>query len=187
MGVYEETLGDDKFTFVEGVKNPNSCTGLIKGANEHSIIQIKDAIRDGLRSVKNALEDAALIPGAGSFEISASCHLDEFKKQLHGKPRLGVEIFSKALLIIPKTLIENSGLDVQEKLLELVYQYEQSKEPVGIDLMTGDPLSPQLEGIWDSYLVKKQMFNLGPVLAQQLLLVDEVIRAGVNMKKGGQD
>eukprot|EP00397_Hematodinium_sp_SG-2012_P022759 GEMP01023600.1.p1 GENE.GEMP01023600.1~~GEMP01023600.1.p1 ORF type:complete len:534 (+),score=128.09 GEMP01023600.1:33-1634(+) len=184
--VYEETLGDDKFTFVEGVQNPFSCTLLIKGANEHSIIQIKDAIRDGLRSVKNAIEDNALVPGAGSFEIAASCYLEEFKKNVQGKPRLGVEIFAKALLVIPKTLIENSGLDIQEKLLELVYQHEQSKQAVGVDLMTGDPLSPQMEGIWDNYIVKKQMFNLGPVLAQQLLLVDEVIRAGVNMKKGGQ-
>merc|ERR1712226_791231 len=29
--VYEQTLEDEKYTFVEGVKNPNSCTILIKG------------------------------------------------------------------------------------------------------------------------------------------------------------
>lgn len=185
--VYEETLGDDKFTFVEGVKNSHSCTILIKGANEHSIIQIKDAIRDGLRAVKNAIEDETLVPGAGAFEIAAHCHLENFKKNVAGKPRLGVEIFAKALLVIPKTLIENSGMDTQEKLLELIYQHEKSREAVGLDLITGDPCSPQVEGIWDNYIVKKQMFNLGPVLAQQLLLVDEVIRAGVNMKKGGPD
>jgi len=28
--VYEQTLGEDKFTFVEGVKDPRSCTILIK-------------------------------------------------------------------------------------------------------------------------------------------------------------
>jgi len=180
--VYEEALGDDKFTFVEGVKNAQSCTILIKGPNEHSIHQIKDAIRDGLRAVKNTIEDKALVPGAGSFEIAASLNLENFKKTVKGKPRLGVEIFAKALLVVPKVLIENSGLDVQEKLLELIYEYENSKEPVGVDLMTGDPMSPSMEGIWDNYMVKKQMFNLGPVLAQQLLLVDEIIRAGVNMK-----
>lgn len=35
--VHETALGDDKFTFVEGVKNPLSCTILIKGPNEHTI------------------------------------------------------------------------------------------------------------------------------------------------------
>ena len=50
--VYEETLGDDKYTFVEDVKNPQSCTILMKGPNPHVIAQIKDAVRDGTRAVK---------------------------------------------------------------------------------------------------------------------------------------
>ncbi|MFM7858567.1 MAG: TCP-1/cpn60 chaperonin family protein, partial [Flammeovirgaceae bacterium] len=67
--VYEQSLGDDKYTFVEGVKDPFSCTILIKGQNEHSIAQIKDAIRDGTRAVKNVFDDQSVIPGAGAFEI----------------------------------------------------------------------------------------------------------------------
>lgn len=39
--VYEHTLGEEKYTFVEGVKNPKSCTILIKGPNEHTIAMIK--------------------------------------------------------------------------------------------------------------------------------------------------
>merc|ERR1719207_468672 len=49
--VYEQTLEDDKYTFIEGVKNPHSCTILIKGSNDHGIAQMKDALRDGLRAV----------------------------------------------------------------------------------------------------------------------------------------
>lgn len=50
--VYEETLGEDKYTFVEEVKHPQSCTILVKGPNDHTIAQIEDAMRDGLRAVK---------------------------------------------------------------------------------------------------------------------------------------
>ena len=39
--VYEHTLGEEKYTFVEGVKNPLSCTILVKGPNEHTIAMIK--------------------------------------------------------------------------------------------------------------------------------------------------
>lgn len=35
--VYEVSLGDDKYTFIEGVENPTSCTILIKGPNDYSI------------------------------------------------------------------------------------------------------------------------------------------------------
>lgn len=31
--VHEETLGEDKYTFVEGCKNPKSCTILLKGSD----------------------------------------------------------------------------------------------------------------------------------------------------------
>ena len=63
--VYEHVLGEDKFTFIEDVAHPKSVTILITGPNKHTIAQINDAIRDGLRSVKNAIEDTFLIPGAG--------------------------------------------------------------------------------------------------------------------------
>merc|ERR1719375_1941282 len=58
--VYEHVIEDDKFTFVEGLKNPNSCTILLTGPNDHTIIQIKDAIKDGLRSVLNVIEDKSV-------------------------------------------------------------------------------------------------------------------------------
>lgn len=34
-----------------------SVTLLMKGPNKHTLTQIKDAIHDGLRAVKNAIED----------------------------------------------------------------------------------------------------------------------------------
>lgn len=49
--------GENKYTFVEECKFPQSVTILIKGPNQHTLTQIKDAIRDGLRTVKNAIDD----------------------------------------------------------------------------------------------------------------------------------
>ncbi|CAE7875507.1 CCT6B, partial [Symbiodinium sp. KB8] len=79
--VYEQTLGDDKYTFVEGVENPFSCTILMKGPNAHTIAQLKDAVRDGLRAVRNTIEDGAVVAGAGAFEVAAAEHLQAFAKK----------------------------------------------------------------------------------------------------------
>lgn len=46
-----------RYTFVEEVENPHSVTILMKGPNDHTLHQIKDAVRDGLRAVKNAIDD----------------------------------------------------------------------------------------------------------------------------------
>lgn len=61
--VYEHVLGENKYTFVEECKIPKSVTLLLKGPNKHTLVQIKDAVRDGLRSINNAIEDKAVIPG----------------------------------------------------------------------------------------------------------------------------
>jgi T-complex protein 1 subunit zeta len=85
---------------------------LIKGPNDYSIAQAKDAIRDGLRSVKNTIEDKAVVPGAGAFEIASHHHLLNFmREKVSGKVKLGVQCFADALLIIPRVLAENSGFD----------------------------------------------------------------------------
>ena len=89
--VYEQCLGDDKYTFIEGVENPFSCTILIKGPNDYQIAQTKEAIRDGLRAIKNTIDDNAVVPGAGAFEIAASEHLVQYARtEVSGKAKLGV-------------------------------------------------------------------------------------------------
>ncbi|GLJ14879.1 hypothetical protein SUGI_0242070 [Cryptomeria japonica] len=179
--VYEHVLGEEKYTFVENVKNPHSCTILIKGPNDHTIAQIKDAVRDGLRAVKNTIEDQAVVLGAGAFEVAASQHLkNTVKKTVKGRVQLGVETFSDALLVVPKTLAENSGLDTQDVLIGLQAEHERGNI-VGLNHHTGEPMDPYMEGIFDNYSVKRQFINSGPMIASQLLLVDEVIRAGCNM------
>jgi T-complex protein 1 subunit zeta len=180
--VYEQVIGEDKFTFVEGVENPFSCTILIKGPNDHSIAQIKGAIRDGLRSVKNTIHDGCVVPGAGAFEIAASETLKEHMKTVQGKAKFGVDVFSNALLTIPRTLAENGGFDSQEVLLACCDKYIETKKPFGIDLNTGKPSPSNVTNVYDNYCVKRQFLNIAPILAQQLLLVDEVMRAGKKMK-----
>jgi len=175
--VYEHTLGEEKFTFIEEVKSPKSVTLLIKGPNAHTIQQIQDALRDGLRAVKNALEDGALIPGAGAFEISCSAHLNgPVKKSAKGRVKMGVQAFADALLIIPKTLAQNGGFDVQDVVVALQvchavviscvnswlisFKDEQAEgNTVGVDLQSGEPFDPTVEGIWDNYRVKRQMLH----------------------------
>ena len=162
--MYEQAIGEDRFTFVESDPNraTRSCTILIRGPNKHSVIaaititilititititliqmtQTKDAIRDGLRAVKNVLEDNALVDGAGAFEIACHQHLSKFRSSVKGmlspnqcvhhrhhhhrlyctgRRQLGVQAFADALLVIPKTLVANAGHDVQQSILELL-------------------------------------------------------------------
>jgi T-complex protein 1 subunit zeta len=185
--VYEHTLGEEKYTFIEEVRDPKSVTLLIKGPNQHTITQIQDALRDGLRAAKNAIEDKALIPGAGAFEVACSAHLSgTVKKSAKGRVKMGVQAFADALLIIPKTLAQNGGFDVQDVVVALQDELAEGNI-VGIDLQSGEPFDPTVEGIWDNYRVKRQMLHSCSVIAVNLLSTDEILRAGrSSLKPDGQ-
>lgn len=144
--VYEQVLGEEKYTFVEGVRNPFSCTILIKGPNKHTIEQIKDAVRDGLRAVKNTIEDSHVVAGAGAFSLACHADLLKFKDQVAGRAKLGVQAYADALLVVPKVLAENSGFDPIETLIKLQEEFAKG-HIVGLDLISGEAMDPVEEGV----------------------------------------
>ena len=182
--VYEHVLGENKYTFVEDCKVPQSVTILMKGPNKHTLAQIKDAVRDGLRSVNNAIEDKKLVPGAGAFEVRVNNRLREHAKTVKGKVRLGIQAYADAMLVIPKILATNSGYDAQDTIVRLQEESLISNDPIGLDLSTGEPMNPVDMGVFDNYNVKKQILNSCTVIASNLLLVDEIMRAGMSSLKG---
>uniref|UniRef100_A0A667I8E6 Chaperonin containing TCP1 subunit 6A n=1 Tax=Lynx canadensis TaxID=61383 RepID=A0A667I8E6_LYNCA len=179
-----DCLGEEKFTFIEKCNNPRSVTLLVKGPNKHTLTQIKDAIRDGLRAVKNAIDDGCVVPGAGAVEVAMAEALIKYKPSVKGRAQLGVQAFADALLIIPKVLAQNSGFDLQETLVKVQAEHSESGQLVGVDLNTGEPMVAADVGIWDNYCVKKQLLHSCTVIATNILLVDEIMRAGMSSLKG---
>lgn len=201
--VYEHQLGEEKYTFIEDVKEPKSVTLLIKGPNQHTITQITDAVRDGLRSVYNMIVDKSVVPGAGAFQVACAAHLNSeaFRKTVKGKAKWGVQAFADALLVIPKTLAANAGHDIQDSrrsnqiLLMMIstnnftvaaLQDEQAEgNIVGLDLVTGEPMDPVLEGVYDSFRVLRNCIASSSGIASNLLLCDELLKARQMGRQGG--
>ena len=108
-------------------------------------------------------------------------------KDIKGRAKLGALAFAEAMLCIPKTLAMNSGFDAQEAMVTVQEQLEETGEHVGLDINTGEACLPADEGILDNYCVKRNMIHSATVIASQLLLVDEIMRAGMSsLKPGGQ-
>uniref|UniRef100_A0A667GWG3 Chaperonin containing TCP1 subunit 6B n=1 Tax=Lynx canadensis TaxID=61383 RepID=A0A667GWG3_LYNCA len=139
------TLGEEKFTFIEKCNNPHSVTLLVKGPN-----------KDGLRAVKNAIDDGCVVPGAGAVEVAMAEALIKYKPSVKGRAQLGVRAFADALLIIPKVLAQNSGFDLQETLVQA--EHSESGQLVGVDLNTDahptePPRHPSLSLSYENFSV----------------------------------
>jgi T-complex protein 1 subunit zeta len=113
-----------------------------------------------------------VVRGGGACEVALAEELLAYAATVPGRPRLGVEVLAHALLVIPKTLARNAGFDATDAVLEL-----RQHPGMGLDLHTGKAVDVRVDGILDLYRVKRQILHSATVLAQQLLLVDEVLRA----------
>jgi len=183
--VYEHVLGEEKYTFVEELTRPQSVTVLLKAPYKHQLVQCKDALRDGLRAVKNARDDKKLVPGAGAFEFAAHSALVEAASKVTGRARYGVKAFAEALLVVPKTLAQNSGHDPLDSLVKLSEGAAAAPEGtyVGLNLDTGASMDPTEAGVYDNHCVKKHMLDACTVIARNILIVDEIMRAGLSQLK----
>jgi T-complex protein 1 subunit zeta len=134
--------------------------------------------------VNNALDDGYVVPGAGAFEAATHLAIRKGLDAIKGKERLGLQAYADAMLVIPKTLAQNAGYDSQDVIVKLLAEAAASNQAVGMDCSTGEAVNPLDIGVIDNYCVKRQMINSCTVIASNLLLVDEIMRAGLSSLKG---
>uniref|UniRef100_A0A3B4V0Q0 Chaperonin containing TCP1, subunit 6A (zeta 1) n=1 Tax=Seriola dumerili TaxID=41447 RepID=A0A3B4V0Q0_SERDU len=130
------------------------------------------------------VSSGSVVSGAGALEVAVADALVKHKPNVKGRAQLGVQAFADALLVIPKVLAQNSGYDPQETVLKLQMEYKESGQLVGVDLSTGEAMVAGDAGVWDNYSVKKQLLHSCTVIASNILLVDEIMRAGMSSLKG---
>ena len=175
--VTEEEFNKVKYIFIDEVQSPKAVTITIGGMNMMSMDLTESAVKSGLRALQNAANDKKMLPGAGATEVALYIQLQNFKKTQEAKDRLGIDIYAEALLSIPRALMKNSGLDPTDIIGDLLNEAE-TGELSGVDLETGEVMDPTVFGIYDNYCVKRGIFQSAPIIASQLLLVDEIIQSG---------
>src|SRR5262249_42243716 len=99
-----------------------------------------------------------------------------------GSAKFGVSVFADSLLSIPKALLQNAGLDVQSTLSLFHDQHAHGKR-LGVDLSSGRLIDPVIEGVLDNYCVVKHIITSSALIASNILLVDEIMKAGKSVGK----
>lgn len=99
--INEHALGQEKYTLIEKYENSCLVSLLMKGPSKHSLTQIKDAVRYGLRAVKPQKT-------VGAFKVAVSDALVKHNPNVKGKVQLGVQAFADALVVMFKVYVRRS-------------------------------------------------------------------------------
>lgn len=183
--VTEETFRRQKYVYVDEVGEGQAATVVIGGANEQSAGLVKEAVIAGVRAVQHAVDDTKVLPGGGAIEALLSERLDRALAEVAPSERIGVEVMREALLELPRVLAENAGHDAGLVVAELLAAAADG-DVFGLDSDTGEVVEAEDFGLFDNFSVKRAIIQSAPIVASQLLLVDQIIevpRAPVSRKQ----
>ena len=83
--VYEDTVGDMDYLFIEKMKRDTCCTLLLRGPNDFMLEEIDRSMHDAICVMKRTLESGYVVPGGGAVEIALNISLTNFAKSLNTK------------------------------------------------------------------------------------------------------
>jgi thermosome len=176
--VEERKIGDDKMTFIEGCKNPQSVAILIRGGTERIIDEAERSIHDALCVVRDVVQEPKIVVGGGSPEVEVARALREFAETLPGRESLAVLSYADAVESVPTTLGENAGLDPIDIVSDLRARHEKGEKWAGVDVFEGKVSDMEKQNVYEPLAVKKQIIKSATEAACMILKIDDVIAAG---------
>jgi thermosome len=173
--VHQKKVESDKWVFVEGCRNPQSVTLLIRGGSQRVVDEVDRSIHDALMVVKDVIERPAIVAGGGAPEALLAAFLKDWSESFDGRQQLAIKKFAEALEIIPLTIAENAGMDPIDTMVTLRAKQSEGKKWCGInakDGKVGDMLSLN---IVEPVVVKEQIIKAATEAASMILRIDDVI------------
>tara|TARA_B100002003_G_C14134567_1_gene545597 strand:+ start:565 stop:2211 length:1647 start_codon:yes stop_codon:yes gene_type:complete len=189
--VEEKKVGDEEYTYIMECKNPKAVTMLVRGGTEHVTNEIERAVTDAVGDVAAALKDTKVVAGAGAPEIELALGLRKYAGSLSGREQLAVNAFADAMEVIPRTLVENAGLDPIDTLTDLKAAHTKKQKWAGIDVFSGKVMDAWKKGVIEPLKIKTQAVSSASEVAVMILRIDDVIQstgskdAGAGMPPGG--
>ena len=116
------------------------------------------------------------VAGAGAIDMYLSQKIVEYAKTVSSLDQYAIEAFGEAFEVIPRTIMENSGINVNEKLSTL--RAKNSKNPnMGVNIKTGDIEDSFQMEIYDHLETKRWAIKHAYNSIRTIIKIDQIIVA----------
>lgn len=173
--VQQRKIESDKWVFVEGCRNPQAVSILIRGASQRVVDEVDRSMHDALMVVKDVIDKPAIVAGGGSPEAYIAAQLKEWANSFEGREQLAIKKYAEALEVIPLTIAENAGMDPIDTMVSLRAKQNQGKKWTGIDAKNTKIADMLALNVIEPVVVKEQIIKSATEAANMLLRIDDVI------------
>ncbi len=173
--VQQKKIESDKWVYIEGCRNPQSVTLLIRGGSQRVVDEADRSIHDALMVVKDVIEKPSIVGGGGAPESFVASHLKDWADSFEGREQLAIKKYAEALESIPLTIAENAGMDPIDTMVSLRSQQSQGHKWTGIDAKKGKIADMFSQDIVEPLIVKEQIIKSATEAACMILRIDDVI------------
>jgi thermosome len=176
--VEERKIGDDKWVFIEGCKDPKAVTILVRSGTEKIGDEVERSLHDALCVIRDVVEAPTVVAGGGAPEIEVSSRLKKWAEGLSGRVQLAALSFAESFEVIPTTLADNAGLDPIDILVDLRARHEKGELWAGVDVFSGEVQDMAGLDVFEPLVVKEQIVKAASGSACMILRIDDVIASG---------
>ena len=173
--VQQKKIESDKWVFIEGCRNPQSVSILIRGGSQRVVDEVDRSMHDALMVVKDVIEKPEIVAGGGSPEAYIAAQLKEWADNFHGRKQLAIKKYAEALEVIPLTIAENAGMDPIDTMVSLRAKQNQGKKWTGIDARNTTISDMLAIDIVEPVAVKEQIIKSATETANMIIRIDDVI------------
>ena len=184
--VYLDKIFDHELTFIEECENPKASSIVLRGSTSYVTEQIARALDDALGVVAATIEEGKVLIGGGACEIDLIKQLREYGETVSGREQLAILKYAEALEVIPRTLIENAGLDTINLIADLKAAHEDSNL-IGINVFDGKVVDMKEAGVIEPLRVKIQALQSAGAASEMILRIDDMIAARNALNSTGPD
>ena len=173
--VIQKKVESDKWVFVEGCRNPQSVTILIRGGSQRVVDEVDRSMHDALMVVKDVIEKPEIVAGGGAPEAFVAAQLKEWADNFDGREQLAIKKYAEALEVIPLTIAENAGMDPIDTMVNLRAKQNQGRKWTGIDARNTQVADMLSLDVVEPLVVKEQIIKSATETANMILRIDDVI------------
>eukprot|EP00835_Amoeboradix_gromovi_P006839 NODE_910_length_3155_cov_0.267343.p1 type:complete len:520 gc:universal NODE_910_length_3155_cov_0.267343:1383-2942(+) len=168
-------IGEDKLIKFSGVVG-EACSIVLRGATHQLLDEAERSIHDALCVLTQTIKNPMTVYGGGCSEVLMAEEVDQLARQTPGKVAFAISAFAEALRSLPRTIMENAGLDANDLLSQLQTAHVNGKKDYGINVYENEVGSMDALGIVECYKAKKCVVVNASEAAEMLLRVDDVVK-----------